>query len=117
MTTYRRFDRATEFLVQTISGPIAGNGDNNLIPAPGANHRIVLSAVTIQNESGTATLLRLTNGVGGATIERIYAQNQGDGLSRVYPFDARPKLADNTALILNLSGANACGCTIHYYIE
>jgi hypothetical protein len=115
--TYRAFDHATEFAVLTISGPIAANGDNSIIPAPGANRRIVLVDVMLQNRSAVATLIKLTNGVGGAQIEGVFCQNQGDGLAWSYPPDARPKLSVNTALVANLSGANACGVTIHYYVE
>ena len=37
MTTYRRFDQATEFEIQTVSGPVSAIGNNQLIAAPGAN--------------------------------------------------------------------------------
>ncbi len=117
MATYRRFDQATEFEILTVSGPVSLNGNNPLIPAPGANHRIVLVAIMLQNRSATATLIKLTDGNGGMQIEGVWCQNQGDGLAWPYPIDARPKLTVNTALVANLSGANSCGVTIHYYVE
>lgn len=117
MVSYRRFDQATEFEVLTVSGPISASGNNQLIPAPGANHRIVLTAVMLQNRSATATLIKLLDGATGAQIEGVWCQNQGDGLAWPYPLDARPKLSVNTALVANLSGANTCGVTIHYYVE
>lgn len=115
--TYRAFDHATEFQALTVSGQINQNGNNNLIPAPGDNRRIVLTAVMLQNRSSTATLIKLLDGASGAQIEGVWCQNQGDGLAWIYPPDARPKLSVNTALVANLSGANSCGVTIHYYVE
>lgn len=101
----------------TASGTASSSGDNTLISAPGAGVKIVIVGVTLQLEGATATTLRLTNGASGSTISRILAQNQGDGLAITFPIDARPKLSANTALVLNLSGANACGYTIWYYTE
>jgi hypothetical protein len=50
-------------------------------------------------------------------VLRSFAPNQGDGVALAFSRDARPKLTANTALILNLSGANACGYTVWYYTE
>lgn len=98
-----------------VTGTKTASGDNELIAAPGAGVSIVVAWFTIQNESSTATTMLLREGT--TAKERVFAQNQGDGLSRVYPPDARWKLAANTALNLNLSGANQCGYTVGYYTE
>jgi hypothetical protein len=108
---------ASEKTLLTSSGTASSSGDNTLISAPGAGVKLVIVGVTLQLEGSTATTLRLTNGAGGSTISRVLAQNQGDGLALTFPIDARPKLSTNIALVLNLSGANACGYTIWYYTE
>jgi hypothetical protein len=103
--------------ITIVSGTKSSSGDNTLIAAPGVGVSIVLVRVTLQNESSTATTMLLQNGASGSTLERILAQNQGDGLRAEYALDARPKLSANTALNLNLSGANSCGYTVHYFTE
>ena len=108
-------DIAEKTLVQ-ISGTKNGSGDNSLVATPGAGYRLVVSAFVIQNESSTATTMQLINGTGGAGW-RCLGQNQGDGLAMNLPAGRCWKLTENTALILNLSGANACGYSVSYYVE
>lgn len=95
----------------------SSSGDNSIISAPGAGLKIVIVGLIIQNESSTATTMRLFNGAGGSVLARCLGQNQGDGLTVSFPGDTRLKLSGNTALVLNLSGANSCGYTIWYYTE
>lgn len=104
-----------EKTVTVVTGTASSSGDNALIAAPGASTRIVVCWVVIQNESSTATTLILRDGT--TSKIRVLGQNQGDGLSMVFPPDARWKLTANTALNLNLSGANSCGYTVGYYTE
>jgi hypothetical protein len=94
-----------------ISGTKAAAGDNELVAAPGAGKYIVVDWFLIQNESAVSTTMILKNGA--AAGPRILAALQGDGLSVFKPW----KLAANTALNLNLSGANSCGYTVCYHIE
>lgn len=103
--------------ILVASGAAASSGDNSIISAPGAGLKIVIIGFVIQNESGTATTMKLYNGVNTAVLARCLGQNQGDGLAFSCPPDARIKLTTNTALGLNLSGANSCGYTIWYYTE
>lgn len=95
----------------------SASGDTQAIAAPGANVRIVLGAVVLQNLSSTATTIKLTNGASGTVLVEVLGQNQGDGLMFVFPPDMRPKLSGNTALTLNLSGANSCKASGLYYTE
>ncbi len=95
-----------------LSGTTSASGDNTILAADAA-HSYVITALTLQNESAAATTMLLK--IGATTIERVLGQNQGDGVARVYPIDARPQGAVDAAIVLNLSGANACGYTIHYY--
>lgn len=109
---------ANTAILLIASSTASSSGDNSIITAPGPALSIVIVGVILQLEGSTATTMRLTNGAGGSTICRVLAQNQGDGLLALgFPTDIRPKLSANTALVLNLSGANACGYTIWYYTE
>lgn len=107
----------SEKTLVTLCGTAASSGDNTVISAPGAGVKIVIAWIVLQGLSTTATTIKLTNGASGTVINQVLAQNQGDGLAMVYSPDARPKLSANTALIMNLSGANSCGYNIGYYTE
>jgi hypothetical protein len=99
----------------SVTGTKAASGDNTLISAPGASTCIVLVHYHLQNESATATTLILKDG--STEFSRFFGQNQGDGIAVTYPDTRRKKLTANTALVLNLSGANTCGYTVDYYTE
>jgi len=97
------------------TGTKAASGDNELIAAPAAGVRIVVTAILLQNESATATTMILKD---GATAKiRCFGQNQGDGLLLKFSPGREWKLTAATALNLNLSGANTCGYSIQYYTE
>jgi hypothetical protein len=98
-----------------LTGTTATSGDNTLIAAPGSGKQIVISQLILQNESATATTLVVK--AGATAILRVLCQNQGDGLSQVYPPERCLAIGDNTALVLNLSGANSCGYTVLYYVD
>jgi len=103
-------------ILTTLTGTKAVSGDNELVAAPGALWRIVVSAFVIQNTTTTATTLILRS---GATTNgwSILAQNQGDGLAmNLGPMQAW-RCNGNEALNLNLSGANTARYTIHYWLE
>lgn len=96
-------------------GTVAAAGATQIIAAPGAGYRIVVTCFTIQNESATATTMILR--AGGSDVERVLGQNQGDGLARTYAVGREWRLPANTALNFVLSGANQCGYSIHYWTE
>ena len=98
--------------VTPLSGTFNTSGDNTILAA-NASHYFVITHVTLQNESSTATTMQLK--IGSTVWERVLGQNQGDGLEVTYDPEARPTGANNQAIILNLSGANSCGYTVHYY--
>jgi hypothetical protein len=94
---------------------VATSGDNTLVAAPGSGNRLVVTAFVIQNESSTATTLILKSA--STNRFRFLGQTQGDGMQFVFPVGQAWKLAENEALVLNLSGANSCGYSIQYYTE
>ena len=58
----------------------------------------------------------MANGAGESNY-RYLAQNQGDGIGRVYEAFNEWRLTAATALILNLSGANSHGYWLEYWTE
>jgi hypothetical protein len=91
------------------------SGDNTLVAAPGAGLQHIITSIVLQNESSSATTLILKSG--STAVLRILCQNQGDGLSLTFPPGQGLALGTNAAMILNLSGSNACGYSIQYYTD
>ena len=96
-----------------VTGTAATSGDNTLIAAPGVGRQIVISGLVIQNESSTSTTAILK--FGSTAKMRTLLVSQGDGIVR----DLEPawEVGANTALVLNLSGANSHGYSISYWID
>jgi len=124
--TVTTIDSTTPLAVQTANettsptlnyatGTTAAAGQPELIAAPGAGVQIIVTAFVIQNESATATTMRLE--AGAVAHFRVLAQNQGDGLSGTFEVGREWELPANTALNLWLSGANSCGYSIVYYTQ
>jgi hypothetical protein len=106
---------ATKTLTQ-ISGSTATSGDQTLVAAPAAGSRIVVTAFVVQNASATASTAKLINGSAGVGWWCL-GQNQGDGLAMSFAPGAEWRLTAATALVLNLSGANAHYYSISYFVE
>lgn len=90
-------------------------GDSTIIAASGADTQIVLTAISVQNESSSDTTAVLKNNQ--TPFFRAVMPQKGSRIDRIYPVDARYRLSANSPLILNLSGANAIGFSIDYYLE
>lgn len=95
-----------------ITGTVSTSGDNTIVAAPGGGLSIYITHLVIQNESSTATTIILKD---SSNRLRCLGQTQGAGLALTFAERRELKLATNTALILNLSGANSCGYSIGYY--
>jgi len=89
------------------SGTKAVAGNNTILPAPGAGKQIVVHLMDVQNESATATTVQLIDIVARFRIVL-------DQYRMMYFVDWR--LNPNTALTMNLSGANQIGYSIQYSI-
>lgn len=98
-----------------VTGTAASSGDQTIIAASGAAtaHKIVF--FQLQNESAVATTMILK--FGAAAKYRALGQNQGDGATFTAPAGRAWSVGNNTALVLNLSGANSCGYTVCYFTE
>jgi len=101
--------------ISLATGTAASSGDNTLVAAPGSGMRTVVTAIIVQEESGTATTMIVKQG--STAKVRFLGQNQGDGLAWRFPAGRPWKLPDNAVLVLNLSGANQVGYTVEYYQE
>ena len=104
-----------EKTLTSVTGTISSSGDNTIIAAQGSGVRIKIVSLRIQNESSTASTAILKDGT--TAIGRVLGQNQGDGISEVYPAGRPIVLSANTLFAINLSGANSHGYTVRYYAE
>lgn len=113
MPSYRGGDRA----IATTQVYINNNtsGDTTLVAAPGAGKRLVICDIEIVNESSTATTTILKSG--STNLRRYLLQNQGNGVAMVFDAGREWRLGTNEAFVMNLSGANAHGGGLSYYIE
>lgn len=93
----------------------ADSGDNTIIAAPGSGYRLVITDIQVQNASSTATTVILKNG--STAVWAVLLQNQGDALSVSFDGDRFWELSENTALVINLSGANSHYVNVYHYIE
>jgi hypothetical protein len=98
-----------------LTGTTAVAGQTQLVAAPGAGVRIVVSSIMVQNESAVATTVQVQ--AGGAVTMRALLQTQGAALSGSFLAGREWKLPANTALNVNLSGANSHGYSVSYYTE
>lgn len=98
------------------AGTVASSGDNTLITAPGAGFRIVLLSWSWWNETATDTTAILKS-TSINPIDRYVQTAKGNGKILTLPTNYVVKLAENEALVLNLSDANSHGYSLLYYTE
>lgn len=102
------------FLYTQVTGTAASSGDNSLVAAPGATFRIVVKDIIVQNESVTATTVKLRS----ATTDKWRGVlDQYRTLALSFPAGDEWRLGANEALQVNLSGANSHGYSVRYFIE
>lgn len=94
---------------------ISTSGDNEIIAEPGAGKRIVICDLEIINTTSTASTVLIKSG--STVIRRFLFQNQGNGVALVFSTYREWRLAANTALNINLSGALAHVGGLSYFIE
>ena len=98
-----------------VCGTADPAGDTTIIAAPASGSHLVISTLILQNTTAVATTALVK--AGSAVCFRVLAQNQGDGLILSFPAGREFVLPNATALIVNLSGANSFGYSVHYRIE
>ena len=99
-----------------LTGTISISGNNTIINAPGSgNYRKVLN-LELQNESAVETLAIVRSGT-STNVRRVLLSAKGTVGFRdrvEYHPHASLDLAANTALVINLNGANTIGYNITY---
>ena len=99
-----------------VASSIITSGDNTIISAPGAGVRIVVTGIRIQNSTSTATTVLIKDGA-ATTLARLRTPTDGSGLSENYSLGDEIRLSEATAFVVNLSGANAHGVSVRYWLE
>jgi len=93
----------------------ADSGDNTVLAAPGAGKALEIKRFMVQNESATDTTVLVKAGT--TTYYRALLQ-EAACLTDAFGWNSADcdvwRLPANTALIVNLSGANSHGVTVHY---
>jgi hypothetical protein len=102
------------YMPTVASGTAASSGANALVAAPGAGKRLVIKEIIVQNESSTATTVILKEGTTSCWRALL---DQYRSLSLSFAVGEEWRLTANTALNLDLSGANSHGYSIRYSIE
>jgi hypothetical protein len=101
--------------ITRVTGTKSASGDNEVIAAPTGNQKIVVVFASFQNESATDTTLILKD---GSTALQRRLSKQYDTLYVLSDSDdTRLRLSANSALNLNLSGANSIGYNVQYFVE
>ena len=95
-------------------GQLATSG--NLVAAPGASTRIVVSSFLMQNETGGTTTMILRSGTVDS-VWRCFAVYPGDGLRMTFPAGREWRCGTNDTLGLVLDTSMTCGYALSYYTE
>ena len=95
------------------TGQRAATGDLELIPAPGAQRRIVIDAVVVAAEVATANLILLK--CNGAAFFRFQAAASIG--SSFYGTNLNWRMGINANVAINISVAAAVGYSIAYHVE
>lgn len=98
-----------------VVGTTSTFGDNELIAAPGAGSRIVITSFILQSEADGNNTLLLKSGANN--LMKVYTTTATNCLALTFNKTNRLYLNENEALNLNLSAALAAGYSIQYYIE
>jgi hypothetical protein len=99
-----------------LSGTISTSGNNTIVAAPGSGNYIRILNLELQNESAVETLAIVRSGT-STDRRRVLLSAKGTvGFrDRVEYHPHSPlDLAANTALVINLNGANTIGYNITY---
>jgi hypothetical protein len=96
--------------------PFFTSGDNTIVNAPVAGQRIVITALRVQNNTDIATTVLIKDGV-STVISGVRTTVDGTGFDSDYTFGNELRLTAATALVMNLSAANAHSTSVRYYLE
>lgn len=106
-------DRVAEAYTE-ITGTVSSFGDNTVMAAPGAGRRIVYRKIKVVNTTSTAVTVVVKY---GATSKKTAVLDAQVGSGEIFYEEAGVKMPENTALVLNLSGAIATSYDLEYLTE
>jgi hypothetical protein len=92
----------------------ADSGVNTVVAAPGANVRIVVKELVVQNASSTTTTVLVESGE--TTCWRV-TLGEREAFVLSFPAGEEWRLAANAALVVDLSGANSHNVSGRYFTE
>jgi hypothetical protein len=98
-----------------LPGTVAALGQTELVAAPGAGQRIVVTLFLFQNLTAVATTVILEAGT--TDLVRGTTGTQYSSFSGSFLVGRELKLPVNTALNVDLSGANSHNYNVAYYTE
>lgn len=106
-------DRVAEAYTET-TGTVSSSGDNTVLAAPGAGRRIVHRKIKVVNTTNTAVTVIVKY---GSTSKKTAVLAGQVGSGEIFYEEAGVRMPENTALILNLSGAVATSYDLEYLTE
>jgi len=97
------------------TGQKAASGDNSVVAAPGANKRLVVEFIEVQNATAVSTTTVLKDG----STAKYTLLNHTQGAAARLEFEPQRewRLTANAALVVNLSGANSHNVNVRYWVE
>lgn len=104
----------TDKLWTPASDTVATSGDNEMIAAPGAGYRTVVGLFMVQNESAVQTTAIVKAGSSESYRKQL---DGGADFGRAFQAGREWRLDENTALVLNLDGANSHGYSVESWME
>ncbi len=106
-------DRVAEAYLET-TGTASSSGDNTAVAAPGTGRRIVWRKIKLVNTTANAMTVIVKY---GATSKKKSVFSADIGAGEIYYEEEGVALPENTALVLNLSAANAISYDVDYLTE
>jgi hypothetical protein len=102
-----------------LSSTVSTSGDTTLVAAPGASSFISIPWLQLANESSTETTVLIKSGASTQRFRRVLAPKgtAGSSVEMAFPVNMPLDIATNTALVINLGGANAIGYSIGYLVK
>lgn len=98
----------------TTTSTSSSSGDNTMLAAPGAGRRIVWRKIKLVNTTANAMTCIIQY---GATSKMTSVLDAQIGAGEIYYEEEGEALPENTALILDLSAANAIAWDLTYLTE
>lgn len=101
-------------VVNAVTGTV-NSGDTNILAEPGATFQYMIVAINLTNTS-LLTVTTVLVKSGSTVLDRAYLLT-GDSRSIVFDPQLVLRVAENTALTINVSASVTVSYSIHYFIS